>query len=411
MYLALAVAGCRGPAGSKPDASPPLAPSSAGVEVAFDAAPSRAPSPCRVDPPGGVVVSTRPSSRDVRVAAAGRHALVTWLEAPRAEGRGFRSVARLYDGDAHSLAKERILDDPEYGDEVASGAVPFALPDALVAVSCRNAASEGSYGCVKAPFDSAAEPTAKNLFYFKFGNFGPQEPGIAGVALGTDLAIFVPEGGAGDVALFTTRVRPTKRTFTFVASVNVAPHAEGLVAVATGDDEATVVYRLAGAIRARRGGLDEAWHGKTVVLSEPGTLVGAPAVAAIDGRLVALHASRKTASDIWKLTRAEWKGDAVTRGELATGSGQAQAPALVAAQKAGCLLVSWVDGRGTETLTKVGRMCDGHLDPATVGSLSQAGIEGGRAALGRSAEAVFAVWQELPKGHPAELRIGRLSCE
>ena len=98
----------------------------------------------------------------------------------------------------------------------------------------------------------------------------------------------------------------------------------------------------------------------------------------------------------------------MTRGELATGSGQAQAPALVAAHKAGCLLVSWVDGRGTETLTKVGRMCDGHLDPATVGSLSQAGIEGGRAALGRSAEAVFAVWQELPKGHPAELRIAHL---
>jgi hypothetical protein len=76
-----------------------------------------------------------------------------------------------------------------------------------------------------------------------------------------------------------------------------------------------------------------------------------------------------------------------------------------------CLYVAWVEGAGDKTLTRVGRMCDGHVEPASITTLSSPGVEGGRAVLATSDAGTFAAWQEFLSGKPAELRLARLACK
>jgi hypothetical protein len=66
-------------------------------------------------------------------------------------------------------------------------------------------------------------------------------------------------------------------------------------------DEATLVYRQTGAVRARRAGFDQKWRGAALDLSAKGTLVGVPNVASEPGHVVVLFSQRAKQSDPWKV--------------------------------------------------------------------------------------------------------------
>lgn len=363
---------------------------------------------CVTSPPGGVAIAVKPKSEDFRIAAAGPKVLVTWLEPPSREGGGRRAMGRVFYGATSSVVGDaRVIDQTEFGDEIMSGAAPLDV-GGLAAISCFNEAPAGITSCTRIPAEGGK---GARLFDVNITNFGMQEPGIAALAVGSDALIVLPEGGAGDVALFSSR-GPKKRSRQFAGGVDTTPHATGLAATWRSTDEAAVVYRYRGAIFGRVGGFDEKWRGNRVQLSDAGALVGAPAIAAAsDGSAVVLFASRKNAKEPWRLMRADWRGDTVTKAPFDGSAEPTQAPALAPAHDAKCMHVAWVEGAGDKTLTRVGTMCDGHVAPATIATVSSPGVEGGRAVLATSEAGTFAAWQEFPSGKPAELRVARLACK
>ena len=60
---------------------------------------------------------------------------------------------------------------------------------------------------------------------------------------------------------------------------------------------------------------------------------------------------------------------------------------------------------------KAGLACDDALVPASVVDVSAPGVEAGDSELARvAASRGFVVWQELPKGKPAEIELAALDC-
>jgi hypothetical protein len=378
------------------------------------AAPPSAPSAtsggsCVLDPPAGAVATISAKASDLRIGASGKRALVSWVE-PFGEMAGQRMPSRMFDADTRALSAERVLDSSEMGDMIPSGVVPIELAGTLASVACLDSAPTGTLYCSNVPLEEKAKPTS--LFSLEFGNGGPQAPGIAAVAgdKADELAIFLPEGGGGDVAMFVPAVASRRKTHTFkMHTLDVSAHAEALTATRSAPGQATVVFRYKGAIRARHAGFDEKWRGKAVTLSEAGALVGAPVVTTLRSDVVALFSSRPTTSAPWAITRAVLNADSITRTPLATGAEQAQAPGIIADDHAGCAIVSWVEGQGKTTRTRLARSCDGQLDPSKAITISRPAIEGGRAYLARSGASTFVAWEELPKG-TRELHVARITC-
>jgi hypothetical protein len=427
----LLVAGALGACRREPNGALAARPDDAGASAASTApstAPSSstAPSPpssspsantCVIEPKGGVAIPSSSRATDVRIAGTGTKALVTWYEVTKPSDQGpgvLASIGHVLDAPRASLGPRLELDVSDVGDEPMSGAAPVALGPDLFAVTCDYLAPSGHYRCTK------TTPGAKPTRLFEFGGIstgGPLHPGLGVVAKGDDVVVFVPAAGATDLHVFSARVSSKKKTYPFAIHLDAdpsAPHADALSAVLSGDDEATVVYRINGVVRARRAGFDQAWRGKSVDLSAKGALVGAP-VAASDGpRVVALFSQRARASDPWKLVMARWSpGAEPERAELITGDAQAQGPGIAPAGPPGCFLVSWVEGTGKATRPRVARACEGRITPSSVVDVSTSGVEGGRAILAADPAQptdAFVVWQEIPPGKAAELRVGRIAC-
>jgi hypothetical protein len=364
---------------------------------------------CVLDPPAGAVATISARASDLRMGASGKRALVSWVEAFGEMG-GQRMPSRLFDADTRALSAERVLDSSEMGDMIPSGVVPIELGGALASVACLDSAPTGTLYCSNVPLEEKAKPTS--LFSLKFGNGGPQAPGIAAVAgdKADELAIFLPEGGDGDVAVFVPAVASRRKTHTFkMDTLDASAHADALTATRSAPGQATVVFRYKAAIRARHAGFDEKWRGKAVTLSEAGALVGAPVVTTLGSDVVALFSSRPKTSAPWAITRAVLNGDRITRTALATGAEQAQAPGIIADERPGCAFVSWVEGQGKTTRTRFARSCDGQLDLSNAITISRPAIEGGRAYLARSGANTFVAWEELPKG-TRELHVARVTC-
>jgi hypothetical protein len=184
--------------------------------------------------------------------------------------------------------------------------------------------------------------------------------------------------------------------------------------------EVTVVYRQGGVVKARRAGFDQKWRGPAIDLSSSGTLVGAPSVASEPGHVAVLFSERARSTDAWRLTLASLSASATATGEvkradlaLAGAAAQAQGPGITNTAEAGCFQVSWVEGTGKTTQTKLARACGGIIAAPSVTTLSTADVEGGRAYLATSvsdASAMFVAWQEIPPGKPAALHVAKLSC-
>ncbi len=381
-----------------------VAPASAPASVSAVPGTARAPEAaagCTVVPAGGAAVPLARDASDLRIAASGLRALITWVE-PRGEAHGRRMPSRIYDDTTKSFVAEQVLDENEFADVIGSGVFPLEIDHALAAAACTNSAPSGILHCARIALDGKHTP----LFSLNFGNAGPQDPGGASV-VGPEPIYFLPEGGDGDVAVFVASVSARRKTHTFAPGLRGdLGHAHAIVATRSDPDEATVVFRLANTIRGRRAGFDEKWRGAAVTLSEPKTLVGGPVVTSIGEDVVALFSARATSKAPWAITRAVWNKAGVTRAPLGTGASQAQAPGIVV--DGACSTITWVEGDKKQTQTRAVRTCMGAIDPAKVTTISQPGVEGGRAYLARSADATFVAWEEFAKNR--ELRAGRLVC-
>lgn len=415
----LALAGCDRSkiAGKEPGTTVATAAADAGAPTSKTAS-SAQPTPkgsCTADPKTTVAIPDTARATDVRIAAAGNKALVTWFEIKqRNDGPPLHTAfGHLYDAATGTLGPKTKLQENDVGDEPVSGAVPVVAGGDLVAVSCWWGAPAGLYRCYRGM--PAEKQKAPELFAFSgISNGGPEKADIAAVVKGDDTLLAVPVGG--DLQLFSARVSAKKKGSPFAVQMDApSSAADAFGATLSGDDEVTFVYRKGGAIKARRAGFDQAWRGKAIDLSAKGALVGAPVVTSEKGHVVVLFSQRMKATDPWKVTLAElFANGEVKRTELADGAEQAQGPGIEKTAEPGCFHVSWVEGSGKTTRTKLARMCNATIVPSSTATLSTDGVEGGRATLAAdptAPAALFAVWQELPAGKPAELRVAKLACK
>lgn len=382
--------------------------------VMIDAGAAAPPGACTTEPPRGVAIPASARATDVRLAVAGTRALVTWWETlNRGDGPPVDTAyAHVFEGGAASLGPRITVAKADIGDEFTSAAVPLSEGGELSVVSCWYAAPSGHYDC------SRGAPGGKPSPVIAIGGIsvgGPAKSALAAVAKGSETLVFAPDLAGRDVIALSSRVAGRKKAFDFGMPKD-GPAADGLTAVADGE-EATVVFRSAGAVRARRATFGQAWRAPAVDLSAKGALVGSPVAAADGARVVALFSERAKASDPWRVRWATLSSTGeVAKALLPSGEAQAQGPAIAAAGS-GCFLVSWVEGDGKATRTEVARVCDGkgapELGAGSRATLSTPGVEGGRATLATDptkAANAFVVWQELPAGKPAELRIAKLAC-
>jgi hypothetical protein len=384
-------------AGGIVDASPAPKPPKAGL--------------CAPEPKGGVVIPDSAHVSNVRIAAAGAKALVTyWEHVNRSDGPPLDLASgHVFDAISGSLGPKTTFEKNGLGDEPVSEAVPVVLGGDLFAISCEWAAPVGKYACVR---DAPGARTTRLFDFSGIQNGGPDASAIAAVVKGDDTLVAV--AASRGLQLFSARVSAKKKGSPFGVAPSAGASDEPITATLSGEDEATIVYRSATGLRGRRAGFDETWHGPAVDLSAKGMLVGSPAVANEPGHVVALFSQREKAKDPWKVVLADLSlaGD-VKRSELPTGPDQAQGPGIARAGEPGCFLVSWVEGVGKSTRTKIARSCAGSLVPSSIAMLSSDGVEGGRAYLASdpaTPTTSFAVWQEIPPGKPAELRVARLAC-
>jgi hypothetical protein len=389
-----------------------------GTVVVSAASASVAPTPsaiaCIPDSKGAVVIPDSARATEIRIAAAGSKALVTfWESTKRTDGPGVdTALGHLFDASTRSVGPRTKFEENDIGDMPVSGAMPVALSDDLFAISCSWAAPAGTYACTRA---KPGEKPTSLLAFSGIANGGPEKPDIAAVVKGEDTLVIVPV--RSDLKLFSVRVSAKTKGSPFAVRMDDGrplPAPESLAATLSADDEVTVVYRHNGAIKARRAGFDQNWRGNAIDLSEKGSLVGAPSIASEPGHVLALFSQRAKASDPWKVVVADLSPTGqVKRSELPTGSEQAQGPGIAKTAEPGCYYASWVEGRGKSTRTKLARVCNGTIVPSSLMTLSTDGVEGGRAYLATSPAsptALFAVWQEIPAGKPAELRVTRLTC-
>jgi hypothetical protein len=417
LLLASAITGCprrevthADPAGNADGGT--HASATASATASTSATPNAMTGECTPEPKGGVVIPDSAHVSNIRIAAAGSKALVTFWEHVERVGPPIDTASgHVFDGIAGSLGPKSTFQKNDVGDEPVSEAVPVAVGSDLLAISCEWAAPVGKYDCVRAKPGTRGSP----LFDFSgIGSGGPDHSDIAAVANGDDSLVVV--SAMSSLRLFSARVSVKKKGDPFGYGTGGGGGADGdaLTATLSSEDEATVVFRQGQTIRARRAGFDEKWRGAPIDLSAKHVLVGAPVVAAEPGHVMALFSQRPTARDPWRVVLAEI-ADAgeVKRRELGTGPLQAQGPGVSRADAPGCFLVSWVEGEGKHTHTMLARMCQGSVVPSSITTLSSDGVEGGRAYLASDPAAratVFAVWQEIPPGKPAELRVARLAC-
>lgn len=394
------------PAGTPVDAAAP--PASASPIASASGAPATAvPKTCAIEPKGGIAIPATSKATEIRIASAGGKALVTWFEKTNPDDGPYQTFAYGSVFDGAGVGARLEIESNTVADEPVTGAVPLAVGNELVSVSCWYGAPMGHYKCSRRAAGDA-KPTPFVSFTGISGG-APQEPAIGAVATANDTLVFVPDNGRPDVIVLSASVSGKKKTRNFL-SVDGAkiPHPDGLGAVLASAGEAALVYRLQDAVVGRRAGFDETWRGKPITLSTPHKpgkqpLVGAPVIASRGDDVAVLFSERAKGTDPWHLVLVDWKGEPKAI-PLATGAEQTQAPGIAAGET--CFVASWVEGTGKTTRTKLAPLCDGKLDVARALALSTDGVEGGRAYLAKDA----VVWQEIPAGKPAELRVAKLAC-
>ncbi len=438
-------------------------PSSSATTTGAAAVPTKSPSArvCKLGP--SVVASEGRGGNTYGVAASAAGIVVTWGEL-RHPSSGFGpedakqrfELARLFDAPAEGAAPAppapkgaaKEVGSQEAVDAFSNGIAPFALDDGTLGTgSCAWAAFAGKLSCGLSGLTAPAGAP-------KFAGIGYDDPGVAGPGPEGDR---VAAAGVGDAAVMLMPQCQDVRIVSSAGKAGVRPLAYGSADALAGCEpkktievpaitaisanEAAGVWRHANVIEGRLMGKDGMPHAGIVTVSGGGDVeargaaggagrgisggvggrapdVGAPAIAWTGAEARVIHAGRTGAAP-WVLQSAHWKpGAPVTRAPLATGADPAMAPALVATDDPTCVLVSWTEGKGSATHVRAGLACGDAIVTASVVDVSSAGVEAGDSELARvvgaagaAPSAAWIVWQELPKGKPAELKLARVTCE
>lgn len=426
-----AAAGCKrssqnGTAGAASATATAATASSATTASTASAAKPSKPVASRVCHLGTAVTATEGRGANTfGIAASTVGVAVTWGELRSGTGFGPPDakqrfeMGRVFDVDtlaAKAAAKE--VDSQEAVDAFSNGIAPFALDDGtLGAASCGWAAFAGKLSC---GFTQLAAPEGKKL-----SASGYDDPSVAGPGPEGDR---VAAAGVGDAAVMLLPQCQEVRLVSSAGKAGVRPLAYGsadaLVScepkqnvevpalAAVSATEAAAVWRHGSKLEGRLLGKDGSPHAGIVAVSAPGGDVGAPAIASSGEGAAVVYAARTGAAP-WALTLAHWKAGApITRATVTTGADPAMAPALVPTDEPGCMLVSWTEGKGSATHVRAGLVCNDALVTASVVDVSASGVEAGDSELARAASsAAYVVWQELPKGKPAELRLAKITCD
>lgn len=305
-----------------------------------------------------------------------------------------------------AAARELTREEEFYAHLGGLAAAPSPAGDGAGIAWCQCFGGTGNIACETLAFGSFPAVTARRTGGGCSG----------GTALGT--------AGAGSVFAFTDSA-----TVALVGSRTGREHGtrDGVtadrMAIARADGDRAVMVWRTGVFGGEAQGMtigamvldgDARPSSQAVTLGGATDRVGAPAVAWVGGAALVTYARAATERAPWQLALATWTpGRRHTAATLATGRAPAMAPSIVASRAAGCAVMSWTEGRGRGTVVRAGRVCNGALDRATVGQVSQAGVEAGDSELATDGRHVYVVWQEIPSGRGVreELRVGRLTCE
>jgi hypothetical protein len=354
--------------------------------------------------------------------------VVTWGELrPAAAGFGPEGgkqrteLARVFDaGTLEARGPGKVVGQQEAADAFSNGIAPFALADGTLGTgTCAWAAFAGRFTCRLAPAAPGPPGTFSGADYDDRGVAGPGPQGdrVAVAAVGEAAILLAPQ--CQDVRIFSSAGKAGLRPLAYGtadARTDCEPKRtiDAPAIAAMGSDEALGVWRHGAAIEGRRVGKDGLPRGPLFTVSAAGENVGAPAIAWTGTEARVAYAAW-TGGRPTTIAFAHWKPDGApaTRATVATGNTPAMAPALASTDDAACTVISWTEGKGSGTRVRAGLACDDALVAGSVVDVSTFATEAGDSELARlgPSGAYAVVWQELPKGKPAELRLAKLICE
>ncbi|NOU30756.1 MAG: hypothetical protein HOO96_22885 [Polyangiaceae bacterium] len=418
--ILVVVAGCSKPSGGSSVAT--ATPTQTAIATASAPAPLKTrPAPARACHVGtSVVASEGRGALTHGIATAGGFIVVTWGEL-RPAGSGFggdgakqrTELWRLFDASLGARGPASVIGQQEAVDAFSNGVAPYALGERLGVGTCAWAAFAGRLACKTANVDGSAGGD----HYDDPGVAGPGPQGdrLAAAGVGDASILLVPQ--CQDVRIVSSAAKKGARPLAYgTEDARTACEPKRTIDVpalaALGEEEAAGAWRHGNLLEGRRMGKDGQPRGPIAAISVAGD-VGAPAIVSAESEARVLYASRPSSTAPYALTLAHWKSAGpVARAVVSTGSAPAVAPSLVAVDDPACNLVSWTEGKGTGTRVRAGLVCNDALVVGSVTDVSTADVEAGDSELARvGTSGAFVVWQELPKGKPAELRLAKVTCE
>lgn len=365
---------------------------------------------CSPHTPGGVVVTEgRGGANAGLVASASQGVGLVWRESITMTGQfAGASGSNLYmrSFDARTLAPRAAAQ------RIYEQEAPYMSAIGPVAV----ARGDGSLGALLCECAGGGDPRVRCDLLALRGDGGgvirPEGQGVSGcpsrtpaaTAIGAEVLVALDYPDARGIRMHGTAVRAMQ-------DVEMADRPEASSMAAIGGDRAVFAARIAGSIQARVFDVRGNSRSRPTTLSAPRTTVGAP-FALSQGAGVLVAFSQRSGRGPWRVQLVSWTpGSPPARTEIQTGSAPAMAPSLAPAS-GGCVMLSWTEGQGRGTVARVGRVCNGALEAASVAQLSRPGLEAGDSELASDGANVFAVWQEIPaaRGARPELRLTRLGC-
>lgn len=365
---------------------------------------------CSAHTPGGVLVTEGRGGMGARLVANTSHVGVAWTESSRLDenfgpsGNGVSYYARAFAAPALTptgSARELFHQSAPY--EVPMGPLALSRSDGgLRTLHCVCVGGAARFNCTLADLVTGASaerirPENRQTSVCPIG-------ALSAATLGTDVLAAVPFPDAAGIRMHGTAVGALQ-------DVELANEVQVPTMAAVGTDRVAFFQRTNDTIEARLFDVRGNTRGRPTVLSAPRTTVGTP-FALSQGNTVWVVFAQRSGRAPWRLQLVQWTpGSAPTRTEINTGTAPAMGPSLAPAA-GNCLVLSWTEGTGRNTVARAGRVCNGALEASSVAQLSQPGVEAGDSEVVSNGTDVFAVWQELPaaRGARAELRLARLGC-
>jgi hypothetical protein len=335
---------------------------------------------CAAQPPGGAVVTENRGGFNARIAASAAGVVVSWVEQRPFANRDFApsGAASFYDArvlDRATLAARgaaQSLFEQQAPYEIGMGPALATTSDGRIAgIMCSCVGGSANTFCSASTL--AGTPAFGELRPRpRQASVCPSGP-LAATGVGAHLLVASPFPDAGGIRMYGTSVGALQ-------DVELDGAIDAPAMAQLGAEQAVYARRVNNAIEARLFDVRGNARGRAVTLSTAGAQVGAPFLLSSGDSVIAAFSQRRGRGS-WTVHLATWRpGSAPTHVDVNTGGAPAMAPSLAASSN-GCVVLSWTEGSGRNTVARAGRVCNGALDAASVATLSRAGIEAGDSEL------------------------------